>query len=82
MNNNEKFHFNATHQKSKYFDICLFKFFHVACDWMDFGMDEWMDDIHSDTPTSSGPNSFGKTKQGFCDVKKIFEKSLRDFNNE
>jgi len=31
-----------------------------------------------DTPTSSGPNSFGKTKQGFCDAKKIFEKNLRN----
>ncbi|XP_031623004.1 PEST proteolytic signal-containing nuclear protein-like [Contarinia nasturtii] len=38
--------------------------------------------IGRDTPTSSGPNSFGKTKQGFCDVKKIFEKSLREFNTE
>lgn len=38
--------------------------------------------LHSDTPTSSGPNSFGKTKHGFCDVKKIFEKSLREFNDD
>lgn len=38
--------------------------------------------INSDTPTSSGPNSFGKTKQGFCDVKKIFEKSLREFSDD
>lgn len=30
-----------------------------------------------DTPTSAGPNSFGKTKQGFCDAKKLFEKQLR-----
>lgn len=30
-----------------------------------------------DTPTSAGPNSFGKTKQGFCDAKKVFEKSLK-----
>lgn len=36
-----------------------------------------MRNIGRDTPTSSGPNSFGKTKQGFCDAKKIFEKSLR-----
>lgn len=35
-----------------------------------------------DTPTSSGPNSYGKTKQGFCDAKKIFEKQLRDFHDE
>ncbi|XP_055704828.1 PEST proteolytic signal-containing nuclear protein-like isoform X2 [Phlebotomus papatasi] len=36
-----------------------------------------MRNIGRDTPTSSGPNSFGKTKQGFCDSKKIFEKTLR-----
>ncbi|KAF6212901.1 hypothetical protein GE061_010611 [Apolygus lucorum] len=29
------------------------------------------------TPTSSGPNSFGKTRQGFCDAKKLFEKQLK-----
>lgn len=28
------------------------------------------------TPTSSGPNSFGKTKQGFSDAKRVFEKNL------
>lgn len=36
--------------------------------------------IHSnfrETPTSAGPNSFGKTKQGFCDAKKVFEKNLK-----
>ena len=33
--------------------------------------------IIRDTPTSAGPNSFGKTKQGFCDSKKVFEKSLK-----
>lgn len=37
---------------------------------------------YSDTPTSSGPNSFGKTKQGFCDVKKIFEKTLREYSTD
>lgn len=37
-----------------------------------------MRNIGRDTPTSSGPNSFGKTKQGFCDAKKIFEKNLRN----
>jgi len=37
-----------------------------------------MKNIGRDTPTSSGPNSFGKTKQGFCDAKKIFEKNMRD----
>lgn len=37
-----------------------------------------MRNIGRDTPTSSGPNSFGKTKQGFCDAKKIFERNLRN----
>lgn len=37
-----------------------------------------MRNIGRDTPTSSGPNSFGKTKQGFCDSKKIFEKNMRE----
>ncbi|KAK6627932.1 hypothetical protein RUM43_002180 [Polyplax serrata] len=36
-----------------------------------------MRNIGRDTPTSAGPNSFGKTKQGFCDSKKVFEKSLK-----
>ncbi|XP_055595479.1 PEST proteolytic signal-containing nuclear protein-like isoform X3 [Uranotaenia lowii] len=35
-----------------------------------------MRNIGRETPTSSGPNSFGKTKQGFCDSKKILEKQL------
>ncbi|XP_049296947.1 PEST proteolytic signal-containing nuclear protein-like [Anopheles funestus] len=35
-----------------------------------------MRNIGRDTPTSSGPNSFGKTKHGFCDSKKIFEKKI------
>ncbi|XP_063227820.1 PEST proteolytic signal-containing nuclear protein-like isoform X1 [Bacillus rossius redtenbacheri] len=30
-----------------------------------------------ETPTSAGPNSFGKTKQGFCDAKKMFEKNMK-----
>ncbi|KAL1497622.1 hypothetical protein ABEB36_008552 [Hypothenemus hampei] len=37
-----------------------------------------MRNIGRNTPTSSGPNSFGKTKQGFSDSKKLFEKSLKD----
>lgn len=37
-----------------------------------------MRNIGRDTPTSSGPNSFGKTKQGFCDSKKMFERNLRN----
>lgn len=34
--------------------------------------------VFRDTPTSSGPNSFGKTKHGFSDAKKVFEKNLKD----
>lgn len=34
--------------------------------------------IYRETPTSAGPNSFGKTKQGFCDAKKVFEKNLKE----
>lgn len=37
-----------------------------------------MKNIGRKTPTSSGPNSFGKTKNGFCDQKKIFEKMSKD----
>lgn len=40
----------------------------------------WLDKIiviSRETPTSAGPNSFGKTKQGFCDAKKVFEKNLK-----
>ncbi|CAH1098526.1 unnamed protein product [Psylliodes chrysocephalus] len=37
-----------------------------------------MRNIGRDTPTSSGPNSFGKTKQGFSDAKKLFEKTLKE----
>lgn len=33
--------------------------------------------FYRETPTSAGPNSFGKTKQGFCDAKKVFEKNLK-----
>uniref|UniRef100_A0A1Q3F8E3 PEST proteolytic signal-containing nuclear protein n=1 Tax=Culex tarsalis TaxID=7177 RepID=A0A1Q3F8E3_CULTA len=35
-----------------------------------------MRNIGRETPTSSGPNSFGKTKHGFCDSKKMLEKKL------
>ncbi|KAK4299878.1 hypothetical protein Pmani_027879 [Petrolisthes manimaculis] len=35
-----------------------------------------MKNIGRDTPTSAGPNSFGKTRMGFCDSKKIYEKQL------
>lgn len=34
--------------------------------------------MYRDTPTSSGPNSFGKTKQGFSDAKKVFERNLKE----
>jgi hypothetical protein len=37
-----------------------------------------MRNIGRETITSCGPNSFGKTKQGFCDEKKLFEKKLKD----
>lgn len=37
-----------------------------------------MKNIGRKTPTSSGPNSFGKTKHGFCDQKKIFEKMSKE----
>lgn len=30
--------------------------------------------LFRDTPTSSGPNSFGKTKRGFTDTVKMWEK--------
>lgn len=36
-----------------------------------------MRNIGRDTPTSAGPNSYGKTRQGFCDAKKVFERQLR-----
>lgn len=40
-----------------------------------------MKNIGRKTPTSSGPNSFGKTKNGFCDQKKIFEKMGKDLTD-
>ncbi|XP_064473623.1 PEST proteolytic signal-containing nuclear protein-like isoform X2 [Ornithodoros turicata] len=36
-----------------------------------------MRNIGRETPTSAGPNSFGKTRQGFCDIKKVFERELK-----
>lgn len=36
-----------------------------------------MRNIGKNTPTSSGPNSFGKTAIGFVDSKKIFEKKMQ-----
>ncbi|KAK8777228.1 hypothetical protein V5799_029433 [Amblyomma americanum] len=41
-----------------------------------------MRNIGRDTPTSAGPNSFGKTRKGFCDVKKVFERDLKNKMNE
>ncbi|ESN95891.1 hypothetical protein HELRODRAFT_86171 [Helobdella robusta] len=35
-----------------------------------------MRNIGKDTPTPSGPNSFNKTKLGFCNTARIFEKQL------
>lgn len=37
-----------------------------------------MKNIGRMTPTSSGPNSFGKTKMGFVDTKKMFEKKMQE----
>ncbi|CAO1376391.1 unnamed protein product [Diamesa hyperborea] len=41
-----------------------------------------MRNIGKNTITSSGPNSFGKTKQGFVDSKKIFEKQLKSISSD
>jgi hypothetical protein len=38
-----------------------------------------MRNIGRDTPTSSGPNSYGKTKEGFVNTSKIYEKNLKNF---
>lgn len=35
-----------------------------------------MRNVGRETPTSSGPNSFGKTRQGFTDTKKLYEKNM------
>ena len=37
-----------------------------------------MRNIGRETATSSGPNSFGKTRQGFIDANKLFEKNLQE----
>ena len=37
-----------------------------------------MRNVGRDTITSSGPNSFGKTKQGFTDANKLFERQLKE----
>ncbi|XP_071546291.1 PEST proteolytic signal-containing nuclear protein-like isoform X2 [Panulirus ornatus] len=41
-----------------------------------------MKNIGRDTPTSAGPNSFGKTRMGFCDSKKIYEKQLKEVQDK
>ena len=35
-----------------------------------------MRNVGRETVTSSGPNSFGKTRQGFTDTKKLYEKNM------
>lgn len=37
-----------------------------------------MRNIGRDTITSAGPNSFGKTRQGFVDSGKLFERQLKE----
>ncbi|XP_013776647.1 PEST proteolytic signal-containing nuclear protein-like isoform X2 [Limulus polyphemus] len=41
-----------------------------------------MRNLGRDTPTSAGPNSYGKTRQGFCDMKKVFERQLKEKMDE
>jgi len=53
------------------FHVTLFTF-HVQLNFSEFTFLSYRE-----TPTSAGPNSFGKTKQGFCDAKKIFEKTMK-----
>ena len=37
-----------------------------------------MRNVGRETVTSSGPNSFGKTRQGFTDTNKLFERQLQE----
>ena len=37
-----------------------------------------MRNVGRETITSSGPNSFGKTRQGFTDTNKLFERQLKE----
>jgi hypothetical protein len=37
-----------------------------------------MRNVGRETITSAGPNSFGKTKQGFTDTNKLYEKQLKE----
>ena len=41
-----------------------------------------MRNVGRETITSSGPNSFGKTKKGFTDSNKLFERKLQDAMDE
>jgi len=41
-----------------------------------------MRNVGRETITSSGPNSFGKTKRGFTDTNKLFERELQDAMDE
>jgi len=37
-----------------------------------------MKNVGRETPTSAGPNSFGKTKRGFVDSNKLYERQLKE----
>merc|ERR1712113_1212924 len=37
-----------------------------------------MRNVGRETITSSGPNSFGKTRQGFTDANKLFERKMKE----
>lgn len=37
-----------------------------------------MKNVGRNTPTSTGPNSYGKTSLGFCDSRALFEKQLKE----
>ena len=41
-----------------------------------------MRNVGRETITSAGPNSFGKTKQGFTDANKLFERQLKEAMDE
>ena len=41
-----------------------------------------MRNVGRGTITSSGPNSFGKTSQGFIDANKLFERKLKEAMDE
>ncbi len=41
-----------------------------------------MRNVGRETITSAGPNSFGKTKHGFVDAKKLFERQMQEAMDE